>query len=246
MTQPVRDTVWQSASVTRYFLEGVRGAIPLAAEQLDVMLRVIRAAQPDVQQILDLGCGDGILGRALLAAFPQAHVVFIDFSTPMLDAAQTKLGEQTARATIIQQDYGLPEWTAVADTYAPFGAIVSGYSIHHQPDDKKRRIYREIYDLLRPGGVFLNLEHVAPQSSWSESLFDELMIDTQFAHSQRSGDAKTRDQIAQTFHSREDKAANILAPVETQCMWLRDTGFVEVDCFLKVFELALFGGIKPV
>jgi hypothetical protein len=36
----------------------------------------------------------------------------------------------------------------------------------------------------------------------------------------------------------------ILAPVDLQCAWLRLIGFQDVDCFFKVFELALFGGRK--
>ncbi len=37
---------------------------------------------------------------------------------------------------------------------------------------------------------------------------------------------------------------NIIAPVETQCDWLREIGFIHVYCFMKLFEIALFGGIK--
>jgi hypothetical protein len=33
--------------------------------------------------------------------------------------------------------------------------------------------------------------------------------------------------------------------VEEQCRWLKEIGFVEVDCWFKVLELALFGGRKP-
>ena len=40
------------------------------------------------------------------------------------------------------------------------------------------------------------------------------------------------------------KKENILATVEAQCQWLRQIGFADVDCFLKIFELALFGGRK--
>ena len=39
-----------------------------------------------------------------------------------------------------------------------------------------------------------------------------------------------------------NRAANILASVEDQCRWLREIGFVEVDCFWNYFELAIFGG----
>ena len=44
---------------------------------------------------------------------------------------------------------------------------------------------------------------------------------------------------------RDDKEANILAPVEVQCEWLRECGFEDVDCFFKFFELAVFGGRPP-
>ena len=36
-----------------------------------------------------------------------------------------------------------------------------------------------------------------------------------------------------------------MASVEDQCEWLREIGFADVDCFFKVFELAVFGGRKP-
>ena len=41
------------------------------------------------------------------------------------------------------------------------------------------------------------------------------------------------------------QATNILPPVETQCDWLRDIGFKRVDCYQKLFELAVFGGTRP-
>jgi hypothetical protein len=30
-----------------------------------------------------------------------------------------------------------------------------------------------------------------------------------------------------------------------QCQWLQEIGFGDVDCFFKLFQLALFGGQKP-
>ena len=45
-------------------------------------------------------------------------------------------------------------------------------------------------------------------------------------------------------YNRPDKKENLLAPVEAQCEELRRIGFEDVDCFFKLFELALFGGRK--
>lgn len=239
------DTVWQGGDLTAAYLEGVRGAFPLAAEQIALMLRVIGAARPTVYRILDLGCGDGILGRAILGRWPAAAAVFLDFSAPMLEAAQAHFDGMAHRHSFLAVDYGDPAWLEAVRPQAPFDAIVSGFSIHHQPDDRKRSLYAELFDLLAPGGVFLNLEHVASATPWVASLFDDLMVDAQYEHQRASGSGKSRQQVADAYCYRPDKDANILAPVEAQCEWLRAIGFREVDCYLKILELALFGGLKP-
>jgi SAM-dependent methyltransferase len=244
------DTVWQTAALTRTYLEGVRGAIPLAQEQIAIMLRLIRAACPVVRTVLDLGCGNGILGQAVLDQQPEAHGIFLDFSAPMLAAARQKLAGYEGRVTFVQADYGQKGWEKAIpgsddSIVNRFDVIISGFSIHHQPDERKREVYAEVYHLLKPEGIFLNLEHVASRTTWGEKRFEEHFLDSLFAYHQAGGAPKTRQQINEEFYSRPDKAANILTLVETQCDWLREIGFEHVDCFLKVFELALFGGLKP-
>jgi hypothetical protein len=71
------------------------------------------------------------------------------------------------------------------------------------------------------------------------------MIDSIFAYHARLGSGKSRAQIARDYVHRPDKAANILAPVEEQCAWLRAIGLEDVDCYFKVLELAVFGGRRP-
>ena len=73
---------WQTKELTRVFLEGVRG-------QLAVIGKIADLWSGSAKHILDLGCGDGILGRFLLTRFPSAGGLFLDFSDPMVDAAAT-------------------------------------------------------------------------------------------------------------------------------------------------------------
>jgi ubiquinone/menaquinone biosynthesis C-methylase UbiE len=234
------DGAWKEAVVASTYLEGVRGAIPLAQEQIDVMLRLAAATGAPLRRFLDLGCGDGVLGAALLERFPEATGVLADFSGTMLDAARKRLAGHGAAVEFIEADYGIPSWVATV-AGAPFDVIVSGYSIHHQPDTRKREVYREVFDLLAPGGVFVNIEHVAATSPWVAALHDELFIDNlQARHTGMS-----RKEVAETYYLRGDKTANLLTPVETQCAWLRELGYTDVDCFVKIFELAVFGGRKP-
>lgn len=237
------DKVWQAPALVKTYLEGVRKAVPLASEQIALMLRLIEASQPRLERFLDLGCGDGILGRAILERFPQAQGTFVDFSEGMLQAARKRM---PAQAAFFLQDYGQPDWVKAIEDRGPFEVIVSGFSIHHQPDRRKREIYEEIYGLLKPGGLFLNLEHVSSPTPWLERLFEALFVDSLYEFHQTDGSPKSKTQIAEELYHRPDKVANILAPVELQCEWLREIGYEHVDCYLKILELALFGGIRPV
>ncbi|MBW4472792.1 MAG: class I SAM-dependent methyltransferase [Stenomitos rutilans HA7619-LM2] len=235
------DQIWQNRAVAESFLTGVRGAIPFATEQINIALRVLDQLHMPITQVADLGCGDGAIAQAVLTRYPTAHITAIDFSEPMLEQAKQRLQPFGDRVTLMQADLYTPDWQTGLGS---FDAIVSGYCIHHLPDDRKQSLYREIFHHLRSGGSFLNLEHVASADPWVEALFNDTLVDAIYQWHQTQGDRRSREEIGQTFVYREDKKANILAPVEVQCEWLRTIGFQQVDCFFKFFELAVFGGVR--
>lgn len=236
------DTVWQGADLVRRFVDDVRGGVPHAADQIDMMLRVVAARSVPVERFVDLGCGSGVLARAVLAHYPKAAAVLVDFSEPMLAEARTALATHRPPPQFVRADLAGPAWRDAVQLAAPFDLVVSGYAIHHLQDVRKRALYREIHDLLAPGGFFLNVEHVASSTPWVEQVANDLLIDSLHAFHRSRGGTKTRAEVAGEFVHRPDKAANILVLVEEQCDWLRQIGFEDVDCFFKVFELAVFGG----
>lgn len=237
------DKVWKDKALSRIFLDNVRGAIPFAKDQIEIILKITGRALPEVSRFLDLGCGDGVLGEALLARYPGSKGVFLDFSEPMIEKAKARLGRLDGRVEFVLKDFGETGWQGAIRGASPFDVVISGLAIHHQSDEGKKRIYKEIFELLRPGGVFLNIEHVLSPTDWIKSVADDFFIDSIYAYNRGRG--LTREEVAGEFYNRVDKAANILAPVEAQCEWLRSIGFTDVDCFFKAFELAVFGGRRP-
>ncbi len=218
---------WKTETLTKTYLERVRGAIPAAQLQIEILLKIVNMWCPNPKAILDLGCGDGILGRAVWNEYPDSQVWFVDFSDPMTAALKNKLGEGTSEI-IIKEDFSTPNW--LEHLSGPFTLILSGFAIHHQTDERKQQLYKEIYGLLSEGGVFLNLEHVASATAEVEAIFDDYFIDHLHALNQLESN-KSRDEIASTYYARPDKEENILAPVAEQCEWLRQIGFQDVDCF---------------
>ena len=238
------DEVWKLPAIVNRFLS-YRAAIPLAQEQIGVMMSILKSREQPVETFLDLGCGDGILGAAILGEYPSSRGVLVDFSEPMLGQAREQLKDYAGQLAFENLDYGDPAWVNRMQTHDPFDAVVSGYSIHHQPDARKRPIYEEIFSLLKPGGWFINIEHIAAESQLAVDLFNNHIINARYVIEQKNGGTKTRDEISNIFMNRPDKDANILLSVDTQCKWLREIGYEEVDCYFRIFELAVFGGRKP-
>ena len=132
----------------------------------------------------------------------------------MIDRANDRFrGDDRVR--VIEHDLGQP-----LPDLGTHDAVCSSFAIHHVSDERKRSLYREIWEILEPGGVFCNLEHVSSPTSRLPQRFIDLI------------------------GGQEDES-NILLDVETQLLWLRDIGFEDVDCLWKWRELALLAGVKP-
>jgi ubiquinone/menaquinone biosynthesis C-methylase UbiE len=238
------DEVWKLPAIVDRYLS-FRAAIPLVQEQVGVMLSILKTRSQPVENFLDLGCGDGILGAAVLGLYPTCRGVMLDFSEPMLGQAREHLQDYAQRLTFLNLDYGDPAWVDKLQPAGLFDAVVSGFSIHHQPDARKHSIYREIYSLLEPGGWFINIEHIAPAAPLVTDLFNDRVINGYYAIEQRNGGLRTRSEMADVFLKRPDKDANKLLSVVVQCAWLREIGYEEVDCYFRIYELAVFAGRKP-
>jgi tRNA (cmo5U34)-methyltransferase len=147
----------------------------------------------------------------------EANFVAVDFSPTMLGELHKRF-DSDSRVKIVGHDMAnpLPEM-------GEFDGVVSSFAIHHLVHERKKRLYLEILDRLRPGGVFCNLEHV---SSPTQQLHLEFLSQL----------GLTPDQ---------EDASNKLLDVETQLQWLREIGFEDVDCHWKWREFALLCGVKP-
>lgn len=170
------------------------------------------------RRILDLGTGDGRLLALLRIDRRKMVGVGLDFSEPMLEAARKRFADDE-RIELVRHDLAEP-----LPALGRFDAVVSSFAIHHLEHERKRALYGEVFDLLEPGGVFANLEHVASPTHRLHLAF--------FAA------------IGEPLED-EDPSDRLLG-VETQLGWLRELGFDDVDCYWKWLEVALLIGVKPV
>src|SRR4051794_12087330 len=120
-----RDEVWKNEWLVKRFLEGIRGGIPYASDQIEVMLRLLGAGDRPIERFLDLGSGSGLLAIGLLTRYPSARATLVDFSEPMMDAARDLLGEDVTLPRFVLADLASPGWIDKVQAEAPFDAVVS-------------------------------------------------------------------------------------------------------------------------
>jgi len=192
-----------------------RETIPHRVDALEVLCDLLPER---VERVLDLGTGDGITLGLVLAARPDATGVGVDFGDEMLRRARDRFAGD-ARVEIARHDLDDPLPAALGQ----FDVVVSSFAIHHCAPARQRVLYAEVYEILRPGGRFVNAEHV---SSPTDELHDEFLA--------RLG-----------VRPGDDDPSNQLVAVEQHLTWLNELGFRNGDCFWKWRELAVISGTKP-
>jgi tRNA (cmo5U34)-methyltransferase len=215
MTANTPINLWTSTDHAHQYLERA-DALSHRGEADSALLEFIPNT---ARRILDLGTGDGrllaLLKLALLKeGVHETEAIALDFSPAMIEAARKRFaGDSSVTVVTHNLDRRLP-------ALGKFDAVISSIAIHHVVHERKRELYTEVHGLLNPGGVFCNLEHVA---SPTPRLHEEFL--------NRIG-----------FTVETEDPSNKLLDVETQLQWLREIGFVDVDCHWKWRELALLAG----
>jgi tRNA (cmo5U34)-methyltransferase len=179
---------------------------------------ILENVLPDpVTRVLDLGSGNGYLLGLIKGVFPSARAVGIDLSEPMLAAARA----QFVHANDVEfrlHDLSEP----LTDDLGTFDVVVSGLAIHHLLHERKRALFREVFDLLELEGVFCNFDVVASPTS----------------------ELHERAQAAFGFGPEDQHPSDRPASLRDQLDWLSEAGFSNVDCYWKWLELTVVAGTK--
>jgi len=234
---------WQRQDVASAFIDQRRSLIPLLDAQEDLIRRLLCLQERPVTHFVDVGGGDGAMSELVLAARPESEAVLVDFSTPMLERASVRLERFADRWRAVQGDLSDPAWRE----HLPGGrydGAVSAFAIHHLRAPEKRRLFRELFELLEPGGMFVNMDFVLVDGPL-QRVFDERMR-ANLVHAERArranpSAASLEDDFAEQWNAHEDRPDT----AEDQVRWLSRAGFTGAEVYFKWAGVAVFGAVKP-
>jgi tRNA (cmo5U34)-methyltransferase len=177
-----------------------------------------------IQRVLDLGAGTGLMSEAVLSRYPEAEVVLVDGAAEMVEQAPARLGD-SVRTIVADMRDPLPD--------GPFDAVVSALAIHHLEHSDKQDLYRRSLAVLRPGGVFVNAEHVGGSTPWLERAYRRLWREACL-----NAGASETEVLDAEGRMAMDRSTDIV----TQLGWMGEAGLGDCDCFFKQYHFAVLAG----
>ncbi len=202
-----------------YYDDWMRIALPGYDDLFGTATTLIPALAGDPVDVLDLGAGTGLFSWHVLRRFPRSRLVLVDLAGKLLDVARRRFA-------------GLPVEVRLADYRAlalepgrRFDAVISSLSIHHLEDAEKAALFGRAFGLVRPGGVFVNVDQIkAGSPAVGERYWSDWLARVRAA-------GAPEDQIAESIDRRRTYDRD--ASLEDQLRWLREAGVADVDCVYK-------------
>ncbi|MFI5846259.1 class I SAM-dependent methyltransferase [Micromonospora chalcea] len=131
--------------------------MPDREHRFTAMLDAVEAVADDrPPRVLDLAGGTGSISLRTLARRPDAEVTVLDLDPVLLTLAEAALA---GRATVVTADLNSSGWAA-ALPHRDYDAVLTATALHWVDGPRLAELYREIRDVLRPGGVFVNADHM--------------------------------------------------------------------------------------
>jgi len=130
--------------------------------------------------VIEIGTGAGLTSKIILDADQRIHLKSVDNEPKMVREAKKNLAEyvRCGRTEIIQKD-ALEYLKSVKRQSAD--CLASALTIHNFERKYREKIIREIFRILKPGGIFINADKYVPDNekeyqkeySWQMAQFEK-------------------------------------------------------------------------
>jgi SAM-dependent methyltransferase len=224
--------------------------MPDREHRFAVLVELVQALAGPEPRVLDLACGTGSITARVLKSIPVARVVAADIDPLLLTIARGTFNDDP-RVRVVEADLVDPRWVTELPA-GQFDAVLTATALHWLQADQLRQVYLDLASVVRPGGLFANVDtmpttgsglsqavdrlresRMTSASPW-ESWWQAVSLDPQLA-----AEVDKRHAVFDARHHEE-----FTPPSEWHVAALRSAGFSEASVVWRSFHEALVAAIR--
>jgi SAM-dependent methyltransferase len=132
---------------------------------LELMPAILPFPIAEKLSVLDLCCGPGDVGRVIRSRFPKACVDCVDRDSFLLSLCAALNARVGVKGEIFTRDMWKSDWSAgLSNNY---DAIATANALHWFNVARIAELFRDLFRLLRPDGVFVFLEPASAEARFA-------------------------------------------------------------------------------
>lgn len=141
--------------------------LPCFDDFYGIPINILKYLKPELNNILDLGAGTGLLTKFIYAEYEDSNYDLIDLSKDMLNIAKERFN-CLDKFKYFTEDY----INFINENY--YDLICSALSIHHLGESDKEKLYQNIYNNLKSDGIFINLDQFNGENDFIDKAYSNV------------------------------------------------------------------------
>lgn len=194
-------------------------------------------AQDKDIKIIDIGSGTGEELKNILKQNQFVKIIAVDNDKRMIKRLEKNLKGHIKNKNVIPVCQDIFKYIKTLESSA-FDAVTSFWTIHNFTKAARRELLKEIYRILKPNGIFVNMDkYVYDNPEKEQKSFDETVARLKKI---------SNKQVAHTAitHEQEDRHPDIIMKENESAVEMKKIGFINIKFHLRITRESVMSCVK--
>jgi SAM-dependent methyltransferase len=215
---------------------------------LDLMTAAIPFSEDTPLRVLDLACGPGDVGRAVRARYPKSRIDCLDRDVFLISICIATNRREDVTGQTFVRDLWDADWSHGLER--DYDVVATANALHWLDARRVGELCTDLFQLLRPGGVFLLVEPACSEpmfgagfSEWKSRQLSRYSREHWERFWGRANEILGYDhtKLLGSRNSHLDEDMSVLGWIQV----LRNAGFASIDVLLRDADEVMLAAVKP-